>query len=169
MNERSRLIRLIGGDAPEASNLLDAYDVLVRNERDAEIVAWLGKKASEYYSTGNRQHALLAGVIEVMASKIAQGAVRPCRAREAEPRTGTGLCVLTEQHGGEFHQDRWTNRWPLAKTAPEPLCGCGHRRDQHVPRPGDWPLCTACPQDRNNTGYHRYTPTAAPATEGGAR
>lgn len=53
--------------------------------------------------------------------------------------------------------------------APEPLCGCGHRRGQHVPRPGDWPLCTACPQDRNNTGYHRYTPTAAPATEGGAR
>jgi hypothetical protein len=49
----------------------------VRQERDAEIVAWLIKKAREYRSTGSKQHALQADVIEVMASKIQRGAVRP--------------------------------------------------------------------------------------------
>lgn len=48
----------------------------VRDDRDMEIVQWLGTKAREYRSTGGRQHALQADAVEVMASKIARGAVR---------------------------------------------------------------------------------------------
>jgi hypothetical protein len=46
-----------------------------RAERDIEIVVWLGKKAREYRSTGSAQHKLQADAVEVMASKIARGAV----------------------------------------------------------------------------------------------
>jgi seryl-tRNA synthetase len=49
----------------------------VRDDRDMEIVRWLGKKAREYRSTGARQHALQADAVELMASKITRGAVRP--------------------------------------------------------------------------------------------
>lgn len=45
-------------------------------ERDTEIVAWLGKKAREYRSTGSKQRALQADAIDLMASKLARGAVR---------------------------------------------------------------------------------------------
>lgn len=48
----------------------------IRAERDAEIIAWLGKKAREHRSTGSRKSALQADVIELMASKLARGAVR---------------------------------------------------------------------------------------------
>lgn len=63
------------------SYLRDADAVLVVADeelraRDIQIVVWLGKKAREYRSTGSRQHALQAGAIEVMASKIDRGAVR---------------------------------------------------------------------------------------------
>ncbi|MEU5976300.1 hypothetical protein [Streptomyces sp. NPDC047315] len=48
----------------------------IRAERDAEITAWLGKKAREYRSTTSRQHALQADALDIMASKISRGAVR---------------------------------------------------------------------------------------------
>lgn len=48
----------------------------VRAERDAEIIAWLIKKAREYRSTTSHQHKLQAEAIERMASKIQRGAVR---------------------------------------------------------------------------------------------
>lgn len=43
----------------------------------AEVVAYLSKKASEYRSTGSKQHALQADAVEQMASKISRGAIRP--------------------------------------------------------------------------------------------
>lgn len=49
----------------------------IRGERDAETIAWLGKKAREYRSTGSKQHAVQADAVDLMASKLARGAVRP--------------------------------------------------------------------------------------------
>ncbi|MGW7435657.1 hypothetical protein [Streptomyces sp. NPDC054849] len=46
-------------------------------DRDAQIVAWLGKKAREYRSTRSREHAAQAEVLERMADKVRRGAVRP--------------------------------------------------------------------------------------------
>lgn len=54
-----------------------AYQLEVIAERDAQIIAWLGKKAREYRSTRSRQHALQADAIETMADKLGRGAVRP--------------------------------------------------------------------------------------------
>lgn len=44
-----------------------------------------------------------------------------CDAREPEPRTGTSPCVLPAGHGGDKHQDKWTNQWPAVK--PQEACG----------------------------------------------
>ena len=52
-----------------------------RAERDAEITAWLRKKARDYRSIGSRQHAMQADAIETMASTISRGAVRPNNTR----------------------------------------------------------------------------------------
>lgn len=49
----------------------------IRGERDAEIIAWLGKKAAEYRAAGSRDQKLQANAIDTMASKIWRGAVRP--------------------------------------------------------------------------------------------
>jgi hypothetical protein len=38
-----------------------------------------------------------------------------CGANEPEPRTGTSPCVLPAGHGGDKHQDKWTNQWPVSK------------------------------------------------------
>ncbi|WP_329424055.1 hypothetical protein [Streptomyces sp. NBC_01268] len=46
-------------------------------EQTDAIVRWLLKKAREYGSTRNRQHAAQAEVLERMADKISRGAVRP--------------------------------------------------------------------------------------------
>jgi hypothetical protein len=56
---------------------LEREVVAAKAERDIEIVVWLGKKAREYRSTGGQQHRLQADAVDVMASKIARGAVRP--------------------------------------------------------------------------------------------
>lgn len=71
--------------APVLRRLLDAEAELGRVKSDraevlaevkGEVVAWLGKKAREYRSTGSAQHALQADTIGLMASKIDRGAVR---------------------------------------------------------------------------------------------
>ncbi|MEW1638595.1 hypothetical protein AB0469_31625 [Streptomyces sp. NPDC093801] len=46
-------------------------------DRYAEVSAWLYKKAREYRSTRNREHAVQAEVLERMASKVARGGIRP--------------------------------------------------------------------------------------------
>lgn len=55
---------------------LEAERATTRADRDAEIMAWLLKKAREYRSTGGRQRQMQARAVETMASKIARGAVR---------------------------------------------------------------------------------------------
>ncbi|MCX5112173.1 hypothetical protein OOK13_40440 [Streptomyces sp. NBC_00378] len=68
---------------------LEAAQAAAIADRDAQIIAWLGKKSREYRSTGSRQHALQADAIDVMASKISRGAVRPApSAAPAEDQHG---------------------------------------------------------------------------------
>ncbi|MER5750687.1 hypothetical protein [Streptomyces sp. NPDC002088] len=87
MNARRKLIAALsedsyGGiatlaDVDHAEHLVNAHAAEVIAERDAEIMRWLGKKAREYRATGSKQHALQADAVELMASKISRGAVRP--------------------------------------------------------------------------------------------
>lgn len=63
----------------------DAYRLQVIGERDAQIIAWLCKKAGEYRSTRSRQHALQADAIDTMADKLSRGAVRPPLSKDADP------------------------------------------------------------------------------------
>lgn len=60
-------------DVEHAEQLVDALVA----ERDAEIMRWLGKKARECRAAGGRDNDLRASTIEVLASKISRGAVRP--------------------------------------------------------------------------------------------
>lgn len=64
---------------------IEAHRLEVIAERDAQIIAWLGKKAREYRSTRSRQHALQADAIETMADKLRRGAVRPPLSKGADP------------------------------------------------------------------------------------
>jgi hypothetical protein len=68
--------RLFKGPNEDRDEMLDAFRAEVIAERDAETVAWLGKKACEYRSTGRKQDALQADAIDAMASKLMRGAVR---------------------------------------------------------------------------------------------
>lgn len=61
-------------DQAEFERRLDAFAAEVVAERDAQIIAWLGKKAREY--KGNRAESA-SDVLARMASKISRGAVRP--------------------------------------------------------------------------------------------
>ncbi|MFJ5151417.1 hypothetical protein ACIQCF_07480 [Streptomyces sp. NPDC088353] len=85
MSARDKLYAYAGTPSvlPESmlDEALDTYRAEVVAERDAEIMRWLGKKAREYRATGSPQHALQADTIELMASKISRGAVRPDNTR----------------------------------------------------------------------------------------
>ncbi|MFH8627818.1 hypothetical protein ACH4A8_39025 [Streptomyces vietnamensis] len=74
MSAREELFRRVAGafvDEKRANKLID--DVIA--ERDAQIVAWLRKKAYEYgYS--NRVKRTQADAVSCMASKLSRGAVR---------------------------------------------------------------------------------------------
>lgn len=62
----------------DARAFLAEHDAHVRDERDAEIVRWLGKKAREYRAKGGGLVTEAAAeVIGLMAAKISRGAVRP--------------------------------------------------------------------------------------------
>lgn len=61
---------------------LEAERRTVAAARDAQVIAWLGKKAREYRSTRGREHALQAEVLERMADKVRRGAIRPDVPRE---------------------------------------------------------------------------------------
>lgn len=58
----------------KASAMLDAFAAEVVAERDAQIIAWLGKKAREY--KGNRAESA-SDALARMADKISRGAVCP--------------------------------------------------------------------------------------------
>ncbi|TRV72578.1 hypothetical protein FKN01_29765 [Streptomyces sp. 130] len=65
-------------------------------ERDAQIIAWLCKKAGEYRSTRSRQHALQADAIDTMADKLRRGAVRPPLSKDADPLVVSRFDVAIE-------------------------------------------------------------------------
>ena len=76
-------------ESGRTSYRLDEYLDAHRAERDAEIMRCLGKKARECRAAGGRDNDLRAGTIEVLASKISRGAVRPDNTRlpaGVEPR-----------------------------------------------------------------------------------
>lgn len=62
-----------GDMTPE--ELLDAYRAEVIAERDAQIIAWLCKKAGEY-GVSNRENRAKAEAVGRMADKLSRGAVR---------------------------------------------------------------------------------------------
>ncbi|THA22736.1 hypothetical protein E6R18_32845 [Streptomyces sp. A1277] len=62
------------GSTPE--ELVDAYRLEVIADRDAQIIAWLEKKAREE-GTSNKERRTRADAIARMADKLSRGAVRP--------------------------------------------------------------------------------------------
>lgn len=58
----------------EVREALNAHHSEAVAERDAQIIAWLAKKAGEYRSGPNRESA--ADAIARMADKLSRGAVR---------------------------------------------------------------------------------------------
>ncbi|MEU8723569.1 hypothetical protein [Streptomyces antimycoticus] len=93
--------RWVKGDA--------ARDAEVLREAKAEVVAWLGKKASEYRATGTRQRE--ADAVSIMASKVARGAVR---------------CFLSEATEGQAPSSS-----PAVASLGTPCGACGHSRNWH--------------------------------------
>lgn len=79
MSARDRLAFYIGyekaDEDPDFERHLNAYRAEVIAERDAQIIAWLGKKAHEY-GTSNRDARAKAEAVGRMADKLSRGAVR---------------------------------------------------------------------------------------------
>ncbi|KAA6221759.1 hypothetical protein CP973_07085 [Streptomyces albofaciens JCM 4342] len=65
-------------------------------ERDAQIIAWLVKKARECRATRGRKYAEQADVIAQLASKVARGAVRPNNLGLPWQRAVDGLNALVD-------------------------------------------------------------------------
>lgn len=83
--------------------VIGAFRAEVRAERDAEIVAWLGKKAREY-GQSNRENRAKAEAVGRMADKLGRGAV-PDQGRAAQeldpefPATKAGGHALVVEYG----------------------------------------------------------------------
>lgn len=75
MSARDRLASYIGYEQGENDEKFTALLDEVIAERDAQIVAWLLKKAGEYQASPDRRESQ-ADVLRRMASKISRGAVR---------------------------------------------------------------------------------------------
>lgn len=65
--------------------------------RDAQIIAWLGKKAGEY-GTSNRESRAKAEAVSRMADKLSRGAVRPARPVEAAAVRPCGCPARFDRH-----------------------------------------------------------------------
>lgn len=85
MSARDQIASLLWWQMPSSDNdearahasaMLDAFRAEVIAERDAQIIAWLGKKAGEY-GTSNRENRAKAEAVGRMADKLSRGAVRP--------------------------------------------------------------------------------------------
>ncbi|WP_030372361.1 coiled-coil domain-containing protein [Streptomyces rimosus] len=114
-------------------------------ERDAQITAWLLKKAREYRATGSRDNQLRADGAEILASKIRRGAVRPENLGEPTgavspwQRAVDGLNALVDAEVGfwmgadgmiydpfgvEYIKwDRDSQRWRLLRDEPDGING----------------------------------------------
>ena len=84
MSARDRLASYIGYEPGENDEKFTALLDAVVAERDAEIIAWLGKKAKEYRSDPERRESA-GDAIERMASKISRGAVRAAAGQAPTP------------------------------------------------------------------------------------
>lgn len=69
---------------PEVERALDAYRAEVIADRDAQIIAWLVKKAAEEGSS-NKDSRVRATAIYRLADKLSRGAVRPPLSKGPEP------------------------------------------------------------------------------------
>ncbi|MCX5202412.1 hypothetical protein OG897_13265 [Streptomyces sp. NBC_00237] len=63
----------------KCEELADAFRTEVIAERDAQIIAWLEKKAREY-GDNNRENRAKAEAVGRMADKLSRGAVRDTEA-----------------------------------------------------------------------------------------
>ncbi|WP_030917490.1 hypothetical protein [Streptomyces sp. NRRL B-24720] len=94
MSARRELIRRLsedslGGiatlhDVTDAEQLLDSYRAEAIADRDAQIIAWLVKKAGEE-GTSNKERRTRADVLFRMADKLSRGAVRPPLSKGPDP------------------------------------------------------------------------------------
>ncbi|MFJ5785398.1 hypothetical protein [Streptomyces hydrogenans] len=75
MSARYELLHFIGSDDDETGAMVNAHRAEVIAERDAQIVAWLAKKAAEY-GTSNRENRAKSWAVSCMADKLSRGAVR---------------------------------------------------------------------------------------------
>ncbi|MGW3825719.1 hypothetical protein ACWEAF_26285 [Streptomyces sp. NPDC005071] len=86
----------------------DAYRVEVIAERDAQIIAWLVKKAREE-GTSNKESRTRADAIFRLADKLSRGAVRPPLSKgpdqvnEALASARRAAEAVFEQNAGELH------------------------------------------------------------------
>ncbi|MEU7597530.1 hypothetical protein AB0B79_31535 [Streptomyces sp. NPDC039022] len=143
-------------------------------DRDAQIIAWLVKKAREHRAAGGRQFAVQADVIEKLASKIQRGAVRPGNlggarsyweaiANALNAANDTGMHVGIDLDGTLTDRDEWSvvwdraaERWQVAPydaEPPEAPATCGRCRQLFDPedtrfdgraRHGESPFCRSC-------------------------
>ncbi|GCD38031.1 hypothetical protein OEIGOIKO_05841 [Streptomyces chrestomyceticus JCM 4735] len=109
-------------DAESEAERLRATRAAIVAERDAQIIAWLLKKAREHRSTRRRQHAEQADVIEKLASKIARDAVRPDNlggarsyweaiANALNAANDAGMHVGIDLDGTLTDRDEWSVVW----------------------------------------------------------
>ncbi|MFF8902601.1 hypothetical protein ACF082_34605 [Streptomyces lydicus] len=78
-----------------------------------EVVAWLAKKAGEYWSTSNEQHRLQADAIAPLASKVDQGAIRIFLGATEKDAPAASLFfqlghTYSDSHGWKFRVDSIT-------------------------------------------------------------
>ncbi|MFI0900614.1 hypothetical protein [Streptomyces sp. NPDC020983] len=133
-----------------------------RAERDAEILYWLGKKALEYRHAGSKQDLVRADVIDLMASKISRGAVRPDNTRLPAGVTPDFFQPGHTYTDHEHPQFDWKFRCDTVTTHPEDgertALGWRHFRGEWEPyaySEGDWEI-------------HQYVATVARQATGGA-
>ncbi|WP_097865855.1 hypothetical protein [Streptomyces sp. rh34] len=94
MNARDSIENLWDRATP-VGPLLDAYRLAVIAERDAQIIAWLEKKAREEGSS-NKERRSRAEVLFRMADKMSRGAVRPPLSKGPDATPPTRSEVLHE-------------------------------------------------------------------------
>ena len=119
-------------------NAADRAQVIA--ERDAQIVAWLAKKAHEY-GTSNRENRTKAEAVWRMADKLSRGAVRD---------TDGGLTELAALRARVAELEA---QLPAVQEPENPFrpCGCPKRFDRHA-----WG-CPTVPEDpHNGPNHHDY-------------
>ncbi|MEU9615902.1 hypothetical protein AB0D56_30735 [Streptomyces sp. NPDC048209] len=84
------------------TKLLDAYHAQTIADRDAQIIAWLGKKGREEGSS-NKDSRNRADVLFRMADKLSRGAVRPPLSKGPDAVEYGTAFKATEQDEVEVH------------------------------------------------------------------